>query len=56
MVDGRILTRRKLTVVTTFTAIGDASMIKHTGGKTAGDMAHGTIVCGGNMIRRLAER
>ena len=41
--------------MTTVTAIGDTRVIKHAGGKTAGDMAHRTIVRGGNMIYRLAD-
>ena len=56
MVYCRILTRGKLTVVTTVAAIGNALMIKHTGGETGGDMAHRAIFCGGNMIYRLADR
>ena len=31
-------------------------MVKHPSGKTAGDMAYGTIFSGGNMIYRLADR
>ena len=55
MAGGRILTDRKLPVMTTVTATGDTRVIKHAGGKTAGDMAHRAILGGGNMIHRLAN-
>jgi len=55
MVGGRILTDGKLPVMTSVTATGHPGMIKHAGGKTAGDMTHGTIFRGGNMIHRFAN-
>ena len=39
----------------TFATTGYTSMIKHAGGETTGDVAHGTILCGGNMVHRLAD-
>ena len=54
MVGGRILANRKLPVMTTVTAIGHPGVVKHAGGKTAGDMAHRAILGGRNMIHRLA--
>ncbi len=56
MVCCRILTRRKLPVMTSFTTIGDTGMVKHPAGKIAGDMAHGTVFRRWNMIRRFANR
>jgi len=56
VVGGRILTGGKLAVMTTVAAIAHAGVIKHAGGKTAGDMTHGAVFCRGNMIYRLANR
>ena len=55
MVGGRILTDGELPVMTTVATIGDTGVIKHAGGKTAGDMACGTIFCRRDMIRRFAS-
>ena len=55
MVYGRLLTDSKLTVMTTVAAVAHAGMIKHPGGETAGDMAYGTILRGGDMICRFAS-
>ena len=41
--------------MTTVAAIGDTGMIKHAGGKAAGDMAHGTIFRSRYMIRRFTS-
>ena len=56
MVGGRILTGRKLPVMTAVAAIVHTRVIEHTGGKTAGDMTHGTIFRRRYVIRRLANR
>jgi hypothetical protein len=55
MVGGRILTDRKLPVMTAVTTTGHPGVIKHPGGKTAGDMAHRAILGSGNMVDRLAN-
>ena len=43
------------TIVTADTTRGYALMIKHTGGKTGGDMAGGTVFRGRDMVQRLAS-
>ena len=55
VVGGRILTDGELPVMTTVAATGHTGVIKHAGGKIAGDMTHRTIVGGGNMIRGFAD-
>ena len=55
VVYGHLLTGSKLTVMTSIAAVAHAGMIKHTRGETAGDMAYGTILCGGDMICRFAS-
>ena len=55
VIDGRIFTGGKLTVVTAFAAVGHARVIKHPGGKTAGDMTYRAVFCSRNMIHRLAD-
>ena len=55
VVGGRILTSRKLSVMTAVTTIVDTRVIKHAGGKTAGDMTHRAILGGRNMIHSLAN-
>ena len=44
------------TIMTAVAASANASVIKHTGGETGGDMADGTILAGGNVITYLACR
>ena len=44
------------TIVTAIAATSHTSMIKYAGGKTGGDMTHGAIIGGGNMIHRLTGR
>jgi hypothetical protein len=55
MVDRRILTNSKYPVVTAVAAVGHTGMVKHAGGKTAGDVAHGTVLCCRDMIRRFTQ-
>ena len=55
MVDRRILTGSKLSVVTPFAAVAHTGVVKHPAGKTGSDMAHGTIFRGGYMVDRLAK-
>ena len=52
----RILSDGINTIVTTIAATGHTSMIKYASGKTSGDMTHGAIISGGNMIHRLTSR
>ena len=54
MVRCRIFAGGKYTVVTSVTTRCHALVIEHAGGKTGGNMAHGTVFRGGNMICRLA--
>ncbi len=55
MVCCRVFACRELAIVAAFAVGRYAAMIKHTGGKAGRDMAHGTIVCGGNMIHWFAS-
>ena len=54
MVCRRIFAGGKYAVVTSVTTRCHALVIEHAGGKTGGNMAHGTVFRGGNMICRLA--
>ena len=49
MVHRRIFTGSVYTVVTAFATNGNARVIKHPSGETAGVMAHPAILCSGNM-------
>ena len=55
VVGRRILAGRKLSVVATVTAIAHPGVIKHAGGKAAGDVTHRAILGSGNMIHWLAN-
>ena len=54
MVGCRILASRVLAIMAAVTTTGHTSVIEYTRRKTAGDMAHRTIVRRRNMIHRLA--
>lgn len=54
MIHCGILTGGIYTVVTAFAANGNALVIKHSGSKTTGVMAHPAILGCGNVSRRLA--
>ena len=55
MIGCRILADGVLTVVTPFAGDGHALVVKHTGGKTIGVMAHTAILGRGNVRSRFSN-